>query len=50
MIRAQVLTESSGDDARTGLKVIKKTSGKLSSVTGDAAYDTLLGVRESSFL
>jgi IS5 family transposase len=41
MIRAQVLTESSGDDARTGLKVIKKTSGKLVSVTGDAAYDTV---------
>ena len=41
MIRAQVLTESSGDDARTGLKVIKKTKGKLASVTGDAAYDTV---------
>ena len=41
MIRAQVLTESSGDDARIGLKVIKKTKGKLASVTGDAAYDTV---------
>ena len=41
MIRAQVLMESSGDDASTGLKVIKKTKGKLSSVTGDAAYDTV---------
>ena len=41
MIRAQVLTDSSGDDAKTGLKVIKKTKGKLSSVAGDAAYDTV---------
>ena len=41
MIRAQVLIESSGDDARTGLEVIKKTKGKLASVTGDAAYDTV---------
>ncbi|MFT5732795.1 MAG: IS5 family transposase [Planctomycetota bacterium] len=40
VIRAQVRTESSGDDATTGIKVIKKTSGKLASVTGDAAYDT----------
>ncbi|MFT5052694.1 MAG: hypothetical protein ACI8QZ_004130 [Chlamydiales bacterium] len=37
----QVLTDSSGDDAKTGLKVIKKTKGKLASVTGDAAYDTV---------
>jgi hypothetical protein len=41
MIRAQVLTESSGDDARTGLEIIKKTKGKLASVTGDAGYDTV---------
>ena len=41
MIRAQVLTNSSGDDATTGIKVIKKTKGKLSSVTGDAAYGTV---------
>ena len=41
MIRAQVLTNSSGDDATTGIKIIKKTKGKLSSVTGDAAYDTV---------
>lgn len=41
MIRAQVLTESSGDDAKIGIKVIKKTKGKLASVTGDAAYDTV---------
>jgi hypothetical protein len=36
-IHAQVLTDSSGDDAKTGLEIIKKTRGKLSSVTGDAA-------------
>ena len=41
MIRAQVLTNSSGDDATTGIKIIKKTKGKLSSVTGEAAYDTV---------
>ncbi len=41
MIRAQVLTESSGDDAKIGIKVIKKTKGKLARVTGDAAYDTV---------
>jgi IS5 family transposase len=40
-IRAQVLTDSAGDGARTGLEVIKKTKGKLTSVTGDAAYDTV---------
>jgi hypothetical protein len=40
-IHAQVLTDSSADDASTGLKIIKKTRGKLSSVTGDAAYDTV---------
>ena len=40
-IRAQVLTNSSGDDATTGIEVIKKTKGKLSGVTGDAAYDTV---------
>ncbi|MFT4542053.1 MAG: hypothetical protein ACI835_004519 [Planctomycetota bacterium] len=41
MIHAQVLTDSSGDDAKTALKIIKKTRGKLASVTGDAAYDTV---------
>ncbi len=40
-IQAQVLTESSGDDANTGLAIIKATKGKLASVTGDAAYDTV---------
>lgn len=48
MIRAQVLTDSSSDDARTGLKVIKKTSGKLASVTGDAAYDTVAIYNQAS--
>jgi hypothetical protein len=41
VIQAQVLTDSSGDDAKTGTKIIKKTKGKLRSVTGDAAYDTV---------
>ncbi len=41
MIRAQILTDSSGDDATTGIKVIKKTKGKVASVTGEAAYDTV---------
>jgi hypothetical protein len=41
LIHAQVLTDSSGDDAKTGLEIIKKTRVKLSSVTGDAAYDTV---------
>jgi IS5 family transposase len=36
-----ILTDSSGDDAKNGIKVIKKTKGKLASVTGDAAYDTV---------
>jgi IS5 family transposase len=39
-ILAQVMTQSTGDDANTGLLIIKATKGKLSSVTGDAAYDT----------
>jgi hypothetical protein len=41
VIQAQILTDSSGDDAKTGLEIIKSTKGKLASVTGDAAYDTL---------
>ncbi len=41
MIRAQVLTDSSGDDANTRLEVIKRTKGKLASVTGDAAHYTV---------
>ncbi|MFT5290081.1 MAG: hypothetical protein ACI8QS_002683 [Planctomycetota bacterium] len=39
-ILAQVMTESTGDDANTGLAIIKATKGRLASVTGDAAYDT----------
>jgi hypothetical protein len=40
-ILTQVLTHSSGDDAKNGIKILKKTKGKLASVTGDAAYDTV---------
>ena len=40
-VLAQVLTDSSGDDANTGLGIIEATKGKLASVTGDAAYDTV---------
>lgn len=41
MLRAQVLAYCTGDEASTGLMVVKKTIGKLSSGTGDAAYDTV---------
>ncbi|MFT5291753.1 MAG: hypothetical protein ACI82F_003838 [Planctomycetota bacterium] len=41
MIRAHDMTDRSGDDAKNGLKVIKKTKRRRSSVAGDAAYDTL---------
>ncbi|MFT5286751.1 MAG: hypothetical protein ACI8TQ_002923, partial [Planctomycetota bacterium] len=40
-IIAQVLTDSSVDDPSIGLKVVNGVRGKLSSVTGDAAYDTI---------
>jgi IS5 family transposase len=40
-IIARVLTDSSIDDPSTGLKIINGVRGKLSSVTGDAAYDTV---------
>jgi hypothetical protein len=40
-IVTQVLTDSGGDDAKTGLAIIKTTKGKLASVTADAAYDTI---------
>ncbi|MFT4542979.1 MAG: hypothetical protein ACI835_005448 [Planctomycetota bacterium] len=46
-IHAQALTYSSVDDASTGLKIIKKTRGKLSSVTGDAAYDSVAIYKKS---
>ena len=41
VIQAQILTDSASDDGRTGVKIIKKAKGKLRSVTGDAAYDTV---------
>lgn len=41
VIQAQILTGSSGDDANTGVEIVKTTKGNLSSVTGDAAYDTV---------
>ncbi|MFT5290074.1 MAG: hypothetical protein ACI82F_002145 [Planctomycetota bacterium] len=34
------MTESTGDDANTGLAIIKATKGNIASVTGDTAYDT----------
>ncbi|MFT5477313.1 MAG: IS5 family transposase [Planctomycetota bacterium] len=40
-IHARVLTDSSGDDASTGLEIMEAVKGKLSNVTGDAAYDTV---------
>jgi hypothetical protein len=40
-IQTQVLTKSNVDDATTGIKIIKKAKGKLSSVTADPAYDTV---------
>jgi hypothetical protein len=40
-IQTQILTESTGDDATTGIEIIKATRGELSSVTADAAYDTV---------
>ena len=40
MIIAQVLTDSNVDDARTGLDLIEQVEEKVSSITGDAAYDT----------
>ncbi|MFT4542231.1 MAG: hypothetical protein ACI841_002982 [Planctomycetota bacterium] len=43
----QALTDSSGDDAITGLEIINKARGKLSSVTGDAAYDRVAIYKKS---
>ena len=48
-IRAQILTDSSGDDAKTGLKVIEKAKGKLSSVAGDAGYGTVASYHKAAF-
>jgi hypothetical protein len=41
MIVAQVLTDATADDAKTGLRLIEDTAGKIASVTADAAYDTI---------
>ncbi len=39
VIVAQVVTDSNVDDASTGVDLIKQIDGKLTSITGDAAYD-----------
>ena len=41
MIVAQELTDSTGDDAGTALRLIDSVKGDIKSLTGDAAYDTL---------
>ncbi len=41
MIVAQALTEGNVDDATTGITLIETVVGDLSSVTADAAYDTV---------
>jgi hypothetical protein len=41
LIVAQVLTDASADDAKTGLRLIQDSSGNIASVTADAAYDTI---------
>ena len=40
VIAAQALTDSNVDDANTGLDLIEQVDSKLTSTTGDAAYDT----------
>jgi IS5 family transposase len=40
VIVAQVLTDSNVDDANTGLDLIEQVDSRLTSITGDAAYDT----------
>ena len=40
VIVAQVLTDSNVDDASTGLDLIEQVDSRLTSITGDAAYDT----------
>ncbi|MFT5464270.1 MAG: hypothetical protein ACI8QS_003164 [Planctomycetota bacterium] len=47
-ILARVMTESTGDDANTGLAIIKATRGKLASVSGYAAYDRKYATRPYS--
>ena len=41
VIVAQALTDGNVDDATTGITLIEATDGDLSSVTADAAYDTV---------
>ncbi|MCP3917445.1 MAG: IS5 family transposase [bacterium] len=40
-IVAQVLTDGSADDAKAGLDLIEAVEGDITSVVGDAAYDTV---------
>ncbi|MFT5287412.1 MAG: hypothetical protein ACI8TQ_003597, partial [Planctomycetota bacterium] len=47
-IIAQVLTDSTVDDPSTGLKIINGVRDKLSSVTGDAACDTVANYKAAS--
>jgi IS5 family transposase len=41
VIVAQTLTDGNADDAKTALDLIDKIEGEITSVTADAAYDTL---------
>ncbi len=41
VIVAQALTEGHGDDATTGIDLIEAVDGDITSVTADAAYDTI---------
>ena len=40
-IFAQVLTDGTADDAKTGLDLIEAVEGDIASLVGDAAYDTV---------
>jgi len=40
-IIAQVLTDGTADDAKTGLDLIEAVEGDIASLVGDAAYDTV---------
>ena len=41
VIIAEILTHGSADDAKTALDLIDKVEGDITSITADAAYDTL---------
>ena len=41
VIIAHALTEATVDDATTAIKLFKAVDGSVSSITGDAAYDTI---------